>query len=67
MFSKQHEFASAPLTLFRRDAPEGLKFWATRRTLDDMFNPTNVPSLKDATLVVRLSSAICRYLMGERE
>lgn len=43
------------------------KLWGYSSNFGRHVSPTNVPSLKDATLVVHLSSAICRYLVGEHQ
>ncbi|MEX3314305.1 AbiJ-NTD4 domain-containing protein [Sulfitobacter sp. PS-8MA] len=43
------------------------KLWGYSSNFGRHVSPTNVPSLNDATLVVHLSSAICRYLVAERQ
>ena len=43
------------------------KLWGYSSNFGRHVSPTNVPSLNDATLIVHLSSAICRYLVEERQ
>lgn len=43
------------------------KLWGYSSNFGRHVSPTKVPSLKEATLVVHLSSAICRYLVGEHQ
>jgi hypothetical protein len=43
------------------------KLWGYSSNFGRHVSPTNVPSLNDATLVVHLSSAICRYLVDARQ
>jgi len=43
------------------------KLWGYSSNFGRHVSPTNVPSLSDATLVVHLSSAICRYLVDARQ
>lgn len=42
------------------------KLWGYSSNFGRHVSPTNVPSLNEATLVVHISSAICRYLAEER-
>lgn len=43
------------------------KMWGYSSNFGRHVSPTNIPSLKDATLVVHLSSAFCRFLVGAQD
>ena len=43
------------------------KMWGYSSNFGRHVSPTKVPSLNEATLVVHLSSAMCRYLVADRE
>ena len=43
------------------------KMWGYSSNFGRHVSPTNVPTLNDATLVVHLSSAFCRFLVSDRQ